>query len=144
MARQVEATLMAGLLEACPHDYAAEMGRAQSAPRPRHLRLAEGYIEAHLTDQITVEDVASAAGISVRGLQLAFRDHRGTSPLGFWRDLRLSRAHQALVAGEASVTEVALKWGFGHFGRFSLAYRAKYGLSPSETLRAARGTGYQD
>lgn len=144
MARQVEATLMAGLLEACNHDYAAEMGRAQSAPRPRHLRLAEGYIEAHLADQITVEDVASAAGISVRGLQLAFRDHRGTSPLGFWRDMRLARAHQALIAGEGSVTDVALKWGFSHFGRFSAMYRLKYGLAPSETLRAARGTGYQD
>lgn len=144
MARQVEATLMAGLLEACPHDYAAEMGRAQAAPRPRHLRLAETYIEAHLAEQITVEEVASAAGISVRGLQLAFRDHRGTSPLGFWRDLRLQRSHEALVAGEGSVTEVALKWGFGHFGRFSQMYRMKFGLSPRETLRAARGPGYQD
>jgi AraC-like DNA-binding protein len=141
MARQVEATLMAGLLEASRHDYAAEMGRAQSAPRPRHLRLAEGYIEAHLCDQITVEDIANAAGISVRGLQLAFRDHRGTTPLGFWRDLRLQKAHEALMAGEGSVTDVALKWGFGHFGRFSQSYRMRFGLTPSRTLRSARGSG---
>lgn len=144
MARQIEATLMAGLLDACDHDYAAEMGRAQSAPRPRHLRLAEGYIEAHLAEQITVEDVAAAAGISVRGLQLAFRAHRGNSPLGFWREMRLSRSHAALVAGEGTVTEVALKWGFSHFGRFAAMYRARYGLAPNETLRASRGVGYQD
>jgi AraC-like DNA-binding protein len=144
MARQVEATLMAGLLESSCHDYAAEMGRSQAPPRPRHLRLAEGYIEAHLGDQITVDDVANAAGISVRGLQLAFRDHRGTSPLGFWRDLRLQKAHEALVAGEGSVTDVALKWGFCHFGRFSQIYRMRYGLTPSRTLRSARGTGQRD
>jgi AraC-like DNA-binding protein len=140
LARQVETTLMAGLLEASHHDYAADLGRSRALPRPRHMRLAEGYIEAHLSDQITVEDVAQAAGISVRGLQLAFRDHRGTSPLGFWRDLRLQKAHEALMAGEGSVTDVALKWGFGHFGRFSQMYRMRYGLTPSRVLRSARGS----
>ena len=37
---------------------------------------------------LTLEDIAAAAGISPRGLQLAFRQNRGTTPLGFWRDLR--------------------------------------------------------
>jgi transcriptional regulator GlxA family with amidase domain len=136
--------LISGLLEACDHDYSLEMGRTQSVPRPRTLRLAEDYLEAHLADQITVEDIAEAAGVSVRGLQLAFREHRGTSPMGFWRDRRLARAHQGLVAGEGSVTDMALKCGFYHFGRFAAAYRMKYGRSPSDTLRGARGPNYQD
>lgn len=144
MRRQVEATLMSGLLEAHHHDYEGMLGRVRSAPRPRHLRLAEGYIEAHLDQPLTLEEVADAAGISARALQLAFRQHRGTTPLGFWRDLRLARAHEDLGAGQGSVTEIALKWGFQHFGRFAEAYRAKYGLSPRDSLRAARGVGYQD
>lgn len=144
MGRQVEALVLSSLLQAHRHDYQDRLGRARAAPRPRHLRLAESYIEAHLDQPLTVEEVASAAGISARGLQLAFHQHRGTSPLGFWRDLRLARAHDDLAAGVGSVTEAALKWGFGHFGRFSQSYRARYGLSPRETLRAARGAGYQD
>lgn len=144
MARQLESTLMAGLLEACAHDYATEFGRARSAPRPRHMRLAESYIEAHLADPLTVEDIAEAAGISIRGLQLGFRSYRGTTPLGFWRDLRLSRAHQSLVSGEGTVTEVALKWGFTHFGRFSGLYREKFGFTPRDALRSSRGGAYQD
>ena len=144
MARQMESTLMAGLLEACSHDYVTEFGRVRSAPRPRHLRLAEGFIEAHLTDQITVEEIAEAAGLSVRGLQVAFRAYRGTTPLCFWRDLRLLRAHQSLLANAGTVTEVALKWGFSHFGRFSAMYREKFGFSPRDALRSARESVYRD
>lgn len=144
MARQIETTLMAGLLEASSHDYVVEFGRARSAPRPRHLRLAEGYIEAHLTDQITVDEIAEAAGLSVRGLQMAFRAYRDTTPLGFWRDLRLLRAHQSFMAQEGSVTDVALKWGFTHFGRFSVMYREKFGFSPRDALRSARAAHFQD
>jgi len=62
------------------------------------LRLAETCIEAHLDQPITLEDVARAAGISKRGLQMAFREHRGTTPLGFRHDTRLSRAHADLLA----------------------------------------------
>ena len=38
----------------------------------------------------------------------------------------------------ASVTEIAVRFGFTHFGRFSSAYRARYGESPSTTLRRCR------
>lgn len=145
MGRQVEAVLMSGLLESRRHDYAAHLGRVRAAPRPRHMRLAEGYIEANLLRALTIEDVAAAAGISARGLQLAFRQYRGTTPLGWWRERRLERAHADLLAGRGPVTEVALAWGFAHLGRFAESYRARYGLSPRDTLGAARGeAGYQD
>lgn len=136
MARQIESTVLSGLLEA-RHDHHAQIARQRAAPRPRHLRLAEGFIEAHLDQPITIEDVAAAAGVSPRGLQLAFRDWRGTTPLAFWRAARLARAHADLLAAPpgTTVTDIALRWGFTHFGRFSELYRAHYGLSPRDTLR---------
>lgn len=137
MARQVESTLLSGLLEA-PHDHTAPLSRQRSAPRPRHLRLAEGFIEAHLDQPITLEDMAEAAHTSPRSLQLAFRDWRGTTPLAFWRDARLARAHADLLAAPpgTTVTEIALRWGFTHFGRFSELHRARYGLSPRDVLKS--------
>jgi AraC-like DNA-binding protein len=144
LGRSVESALMSGLLEAHQHDYAALLGRRRAAPRPRHMRLAESYIAANLDQPLTIEDIASAAGISPRGLQLAFRQHRGTTPLGFWRDQRLARAHSDLLAGAGTVTDIALRWGFTHFGRFAESYRTRYGMTPRDTLRAARGEGYQD
>ena len=139
MARQLESALIAGLIEGADHDHRPQIARLRAAPRPRHLRLAEGFIAAHLDQQITLDEVAAAAGISPRGLQLAFRQYRGTTPLAFWRDMRLARAHADLASGgEASVTAVALRWGFTHFGRFSELYRARYGMCPRDSLRAAR------
>lgn len=140
MAHQIESTVLSGLLET-PHDHAAQLARLRAAPRPRHLRLAEEFIAANLDQPVTLEDVAAAAGISPRGLQMAFREWRGTTPLGFWREARLARAHADLLSAPPGtrVTDVALRWGFTHFGRFSELYRARYGLCPRDTLRAAGG-----
>jgi AraC family ethanolamine operon transcriptional activator len=52
--------------------------------------------------------------------------------------MRLNAARRDLVragAGETSVTTTALRWGFGHFGRFSVDYRRMFGESPIATLR---------
>lgn len=144
MGRQIESMLMSGLLEAHRHDFRDRLGRVRAAPRPRHLRLAESFIEANLEQSLTLEQIARAAGTSPRGLQMVFRQYRNTTPLCFWRDQRLARAHADLVSGLGPVTEVALKWGFSHFGRFSQSYAARYGACPRDTLRAARGAGYQD
>src|SRR5690606_11824048 len=64
-----ENTILSGLLEAAPHDHTAQLGRHRDAPRPRHLRLAESYVEAHLGRPLTIEDMATAAGVSARALQ---------------------------------------------------------------------------
>ena len=101
--------------------------------------MAESFVDSHLDQPLTIEEIAAASGVSPRALQLAFRDHRGTTPLAFWRDRRIARAHDDLLSGRGSVTEIALRWGFSHFGRFAEAYRARYGLCPRDTLRAGRG-----
>jgi AraC-like DNA-binding protein len=52
----------------------------------------------------------------------------------------LLAAHQWLAAGAPAntVTEAALRFGFMHLGRFSVAYRQAIGELPSQTLVAAR------
>lgn len=65
------------------------------------------------------------------------RNWRGTTPLTFWREAWLARAHADLLAAPpgTTVTEVALRWGFTHVGRFSQLYRARYGLCPRDRLK---------
>ena len=59
--------------------------------------------------------------------------------MSYLRDARLDRVRAELAdltgAPGVKVTEVAMKWGFHHLGRFSAAYRQRFGESPSETLR---------
>jgi transcriptional regulator GlxA family with amidase domain len=59
--------------------------------------------------------------------------------MAYVRTARLERARQDLVSAPpgAQVTDIALRWGFNHVGRFSTAYRKRYGESPLQTLRAA-------
>jgi len=47
---------------------------------------------------------------------------------------------QTLVHADAeeTVTAIALKWGFSHIGRFSIAYRERFGESPSQTVLRRR------
>ena len=52
--------------------------------------------------------------------------------------MRLSRVHDELRNADptrVTVAAAAHRWGFAHLGRFASAYREKYGVAPSETLR---------
>ncbi|REH17472.1 AraC-like protein [Kutzneria buriramensis] len=89
-------------------------------------------------EPLTVEDVAEAVGVAVRALQDGFRRHADTTPMSYLRDVRLRRVRAELTAAEpgtVTVTDVAVRWGFLHAGRFSVLYREQFGETPSTTLR---------
>ncbi|SFF90692.1 AraC-type DNA-binding protein [Blastococcus tunisiensis] len=138
MVAQVEDFVMSGLLAAQPHDHCDALAAPPGPSRPRHVRRAMDLMVERPDDPLTTTDLADAAGVSVRTLQAAFHSHVGMSPMEFLRDVRLERVHRELADGGAhtTVTAVALRWGFGHLGRFAVAYRRKYGRSPSDTLRS--------
>jgi AraC-like DNA-binding protein len=105
------------------------------------IRRAVEYIDAYPERPLTVVEIAEIAGVGVRTLQAGFRKHLGMSPTAYLRSVRLDRVHECLTAPEASdetVTDVALRWGFGHLPRFAAAYRQRFGTSPSDTLARGR------
>ena len=104
---------------------------------PLHYRRALDFIEAHFRDDIRLNDIAAAAGTSVRSLQSAFRAFQDTTPTGYIRERRLNFARGRLSRARAgdTVTVIALECGFNHLGEFSLHYRQRFGESPSDTLR---------
>ncbi len=106
----------------------------------RSVRAAQDHIQRNLKLPITVEQVAEAAGISLRSLQNFFREDLDQTPTAYIRNLRLERSRADLADATRnsgiSVTEVASKWGFHHHGRFASSYRARFGETPSQTLRS--------
>lgn len=109
----------------------------QQQVRPRIVKRVLDAIEGDPAHAWTAADMADTAGVSVRRLQEGFREYVGMSPREFLSDVRLDRVHRELLdpAAATSVTDVAMRWGFTHTGRFAAAYRRKFGESPSETLR---------
>ncbi len=85
-----------------------------------------------------LSELCAAANVSERTLQYAFRDIMGMSPLTYLHRLRLHRARDELrkaKKGTTTITDVAMNWGFWHFGEFSRAYKNCFGETPSRTLR---------
>lgn len=111
----------------------------------RIVRGAEDFLESGGVRQaIQIEDICTALNISRRTLYRAFHDLLDVSPKAYLRLKNMSAARARLLdAGHrpTTVTQVALDHGFWELGRFSGAYRAMFGESPSETLRGAQGDG---
>jgi transcriptional regulator GlxA family with amidase domain len=106
------------------------------------VKRAVDFIEAHLHLPITLADITAATGVPGRTLQQHFKDHRGVSPMRYLHDARFVRAREALLRAEAdqSVTQIAMRWGFYHLGRFAVGYRKRFGETPSQTHRRGRQT----
>ncbi|MBN9111998.1 MAG: AraC family transcriptional regulator [Pseudonocardia sp.] len=138
---QAERLLMSQLLAAVPHSASDELLASTdgSAPAvPRVIRRADALIEAHAREPLTVDDIAEAVGLSVRSLQEGFRRHYDTTPTARLREARLAGVRRELADADPTrrtVSQVAADWGFHHLGRFAVAYKERWGESPSETLR---------
>jgi len=116
---------------------------AASRPLPvsaRRLADLEDWIEANLAEGISLGRLCEFARVGERSLQLAFRARRGMSPMRFIAERRLAIANQRIwnASADDDVTVIATRLGFTHLGRFSIAYRAAFGESPSQTLRRGR------
>jgi AraC-like DNA-binding protein len=138
MSARLGRLLMAGLLMSQPSNYSDELTRPRGILGPRAIKQAVALIENRPAEIETVADIATAVGLSIRALDDGFRRYVGTPPMTYLREVRLARAHEELVAGDADVTtatDVAGNWGFWHYGRFAAAYRRRYGRTPSQTLR---------
>jgi AraC-like DNA-binding protein len=132
--------LASQLLETFPNTWreAIDAARPAGGLAPRAVHLALLYIYEHLDADIDAASLAHAAGLSVRGLQAAFRRELDATPGEIVRDARLDAARDALRRarpGETTVHELAARFGFGNPGRFAGRYLARFGEPPNATLR---------
>jgi AraC-like DNA-binding protein len=133
-------TLAVSLLFAAEHPLSANLRLAVPGAKRSYVAIAVDQVRAAPDQSWTVSMMAESSFCSVRALQAGFRRDLGTTPMQFLADTRMERVHRELVHGEAphvTVSAVAARWGFIHLGRFSLAYKRRYGESPSQTLRRA-------
>lgn len=108
-----------------------------SSIRAAHLSRAEQYIREHLQDpSLGPQNVAEACGVSLRYLQILFRDI-DKSINGFIRESRLDHCAEELkmTMNTDTIAEIAYKWGFGDQSQFCRQYRTRFGCSPRDTRR---------
>lgn len=68
--------------------------RIRRAPRPFYVKRAIEWMHANAKQKGSLEDLAAASGVSVRTLQLGFRNFIGLSPMAYLLNFRLQRAYR--------------------------------------------------
>lgn len=99
------------------------------AAEPRILRALD-YIEAHLADDISLDDLASIAAMSRFHFARAFRDAVGMPPHAYVVSRRIERAKELLRATRLSVTEIAWRIGYANPAKFAAQFRRLTGGTP--------------
>jgi len=130
-----------GWIGDAPGNCPPEKLQAQPARR-RIAKRTEEFILEHYHDNVQIEDICRATGVGVRTLQRCIREYFDVTVTEFLESVRLSSAHgelSTLSPLDSTVTHIALDHGFNHLGRFSVAYRQRYGVTPSEQLARRSG-----
>ena len=96
------------------------------------------HVDAHLTENITLEALAEIAGLSRCHFARAFKQSAGTAPHAYLMQRRLERAERLLAETDLSLCQVALDSGFSDQSHFSSCFRKHFGESPRSFRRSRR------
>ncbi|MDQ1184236.1 AraC family transcriptional regulator [Agrobacterium larrymoorei] len=129
------------LLSGLRHNGSGLLQRSNQGAGPVPVQRAEDYIRTNAERSITAADIAEAAGVPLRTLQDSYRKAKGQTLMEAVQDARLELLRQSLLrpSADISVADAVFASGLGHLGRAAIAYRERYGETPSQTLRRSRG-----
>lgn len=95
----------------------------------------QDYIERHVTESITLHQLAKAAGYSPWYAARIFKELTGKTPFEYVRELRLTRAAIKLRDGDNRIIDVALDFVFDSHEGFTRAFARQFGISPRDYTR---------
>lgn len=124
------------LLFGHPHNHSYLLDKPAPASSRTVVRMVEEYVDAHADGPIVADDLARVTGVSVKSIEVAFRQHRQTTPLAFLRQKRLERARRRLLEDlSIPISQVAHAAGYLQLDPFLSAYFKAFKEHPAETRR---------
>ncbi len=115
---------------------------AQATWTGRFDRLQEWILE-HLPEELNVEKLAAAAGMSPRHFARVFRSEKRVTPARFVERLRLEAAGRMLAESEAGLKEVAAACGFGSGDSMARSFARVTGLAPRDYAKSVQPESQQ-
>ena len=103
----------------------------------RTINNAIEYMESHLTDDITLADIAKHVNLSAFHFQRAFSLLTEMSPAEYLRKRRLSQAGADLINGDGKVIDIAMKYCYDSPESFSKAFMRFHGVSPMQVKKGS-------
>lgn len=140
IARDIEKALIKGLILSQPNNYSGELVGLSQTRCPEYLLKAKQLIHEHAGDEVDLDGIGRAVGVSRFKLYDDFKKYFGITPTLYLKRFRLEAVRQALLEGghNENITAVAMRWGFNHLGRFSSDYKKLFLEVPSRTVERSR------
>ena len=98
----------------------------------KRIKKMLGYIDEHLEDEITIENIAQSAMISVSECLRCFKTTIGVTPIQYVRQARIQKAVDLLLNTQLTITDIAMRCGFQEMSYFSKIFRQTHGVTPRE------------
>lgn len=110
--------------------------RTTFAPPARHLLRAKDLADARYAEQLSVDDMARAAGLSRAHFSREFNKTFGESPHAYLLNRRLERAAALLRGTDLTVSEICFNVGLKSVGSFTTSFTKAFNRTPT-AYRAA-------
>lgn len=115
--------------------------RTAGAPRVSAIDQAIEYLRQHVTDQISIADLARMARLSPSHFAARFRQETGSSPLKYQTQLRMARARELLDTTDLPVAQIAARVGYADPFYFARQFTSVHGMPPIRYRREGRAEG---
>jgi len=115
-----------------------ESGRRRRTLAPRTAARVIEFIDAHLDERLTLDDLAAQAQLSVPHFKALFRETLGVPVHQYVVRRRVERAKTLLLEGRLSASQIALETGFAHQSHMAHWVARLLGVTPRELRGAGR------
>lgn len=139
---QLHAAVLSLLLWLCAKG--GKKPAAPPAPVQRALFAATQYMNAHLGETVTVEELAAHIGYSRTQFSYLFKVYTGHTPHAYFRSLKLTAAKRMLLETDRGLSEIAATLGFSKVSKFGGAFKKEYGVSPGKFRKCGEINSYEE
>ena len=111
--------------------------RAERVPesvlyKQERMREMLTFIHTHYAEEILVEDIAQAAGVSAGECHRSFKNLLHVSPKDYLNEYRLDKSVELLNGTDQSITEIAGAVGYNFTSHFIASFKTRFGETPKQ------------
>ena len=104
--------------------------------RAEQFSYVKDYLSSHLSENLSLTQIAEGCSMSVPKLKLLFKEQCGCGPISFFINLKLNTAKKMICDSPMSFTQIAEQLGFHSVHYFPKLFKDKTGMTPSEYAKS--------
>ncbi len=99
------------------------------------VREVRAYLLEHISENLTIDDIAANFGLNPRTMMKAFKRETGDSVINFFLDLKINAAKRMIISSSMNFAEISSYLGFSTQNYFTKFFKKRVGITPTEFSR---------